>query len=76
MNRHLEDARYHLGRALYHVAAAARMEAAPYEGRVRRLVGEEMEAEPDRRERVRAYAERARDDVEGYAETVRARRAE
>ncbi|QLC32789.1 hypothetical protein EFA46_000715 [Halarchaeum sp. CBA1220] len=79
MNRHLDDARYHLGRTAYHVVAGVRTEATPYETRVRHLLGRDHEREPTRSERVQHYAERARGDVESYvtdARSVLVRRAE
>jgi hypothetical protein len=54
MNKHFEDARYYLGRAVEHAAEGLREELGPVEERVRELVGAEREPEPTRVERIQS----------------------
>ncbi|MBV0924648.1 hypothetical protein KTS45_10605 [Halomicroarcula limicola] len=53
MNRHFEDTRYYLERAVETASKGVRAELEPVETRVRDLIGVEREAEPDRVERVK-----------------------
>ena len=47
MSKHFEDARYYLGRAAEHAKAGVVEELAPVEKRVKELVGQEVEEEPE-----------------------------
>jgi len=71
MNRHFEDARYHLGRTGHHLFVGVREEVEPYEERVREYLGVEEERTEGRVERVAEYAERARSDARKYAADAR-----
>jgi hypothetical protein len=54
MNKHFEDARYYLGRAVEHAAEGLKEELEPAEDRVRELVGREKAPEPSRVEKIQS----------------------
>ena len=43
MNRHFKDARYYLGRTVFHVRAGLSEQLSPIEARVRKALGREVE---------------------------------
>ena len=68
MSRHLEDARYYLGRAAEHAKAGVKEELEPVEARVKDLVGiEEAEPEPSRLDRLQADLKRLEERAKGEA---------
>lgn len=58
MNRHYEDAWYHVKRAGEHAWAGTRETLWPVEQRVREATGRELEEEPSRVDRARVRIER------------------
>jgi hypothetical protein len=67
MNRHFEDSRYYLKRAVQPARKGVREEGAPVGTRVRALLGREREPEPGRvetvRSKVKTVSKRARGGV-------------
>jgi hypothetical protein len=66
MNRHFEDTRYYLERAVTTAKKGVTAELAPVEKRVRELTGREAEPEPSRLESLVADA---RERIEAYRTT-------
>jgi len=69
MSKHFEDARYYLGRAAEHAKAGIKEEVEPLETRVRALIGDDAEKEPDpsRLEKLQADLKELEERAEGEA---------
>lgn len=67
MNRHFEDARYHLKRASETATKGVKTELQPVEDRFRELTGREKEPEPNRLDEVRADLKEIQAKAEGEA---------
>ncbi|SNR54460.1 DUF7553 family protein [Halorubrum vacuolatum] len=69
MSKHFEDAKYYLGRAAEHAKAGVKEELEPLETRVRDLIGQEEEEEPEssRLEKLQADLKALEERAEGEA---------
>ncbi|TKX61140.1 hypothetical protein EXE48_08825 [Halorubrum sp. ASP1] len=69
MSKHFEDARYYLGRAADHAKAGVKEELAPVEERVKELVGQgdDEEPEPSRLDKLQADLKELEERAEGEA---------
>lgn len=69
MSKHFEDARYYLGRAAEHAKAGIKEEVEPLGTRVRALIGDDAEKEPDpsRLEKLQADLKELEERAEGEA---------
>ena len=71
MNKHFEDSRYYLGRALRSTRAGLGEELQPVRSRAAALRGRDEEAEPSRIDRVRRGFDELRETVRARLERVR-----
>ncbi len=69
MSKHFEDAKYYLGRAAEHAKAGVKEELEPLETRVRELIGQEEEEDPEstRLEKLQADLKALEERAEGEA---------
>ncbi len=69
MSKHFEDAKYYLGRAAEHAKEGVKEELEPLEKRVRDLIGQEEEEEPEssRLEKLQADLKALEERAEGEA---------
>ncbi len=69
MSKHFEDAKYYLGRATEHAKEGVKEELEPLETRVRELIGQEEEEEPEssRLEKLQADLKALEERAEGEA---------
>ena len=69
MSKHFEDAKYYLGRAAEHAKEGVKEELEPLETRVRELIGQEEEEEPEssRLEKLQADLKALEERAEGEA---------
>jgi hypothetical protein len=77
MNKHFEDTRYYLNRAVEHAKEGVREELSPVEERFRELTGDEQEPEPSRldklQEDLKSLEERAEGETKQAIEDARER---
>lgn len=67
MNKHFEDTRYYLGRAMETATKGIREELAPVEERFRELTGREGSPEPSRLDTIREDLKELEERAEGEA---------
>ncbi len=67
MNKHFEDARYYLNRAVKTAAKGVREELQPVEKRFREMTGREQEPEPGRMEKLQGELKDLEAKAEGEA---------
>ena len=67
MNKHFEDTRYYLNRAVEHAKEGVREELSPLQDRLRELTGDDEEPEPSRLEKLQSDLEALEERAEGEA---------
>lgn len=70
MNKHFEDTRYYLKRAVETASKGVREELEPIEAKVRELTGREEEPEPGRFDKIRTELEELEQRAEGEAKAA------